>query len=122
MHDSVGWVERSDTHQLSFRGTMMGFAALYPSYKFLPREHLECGAQLRDPFIAVLEATCRDAGADLIEIIAAGRTLADLPHDRGIAIHQQHETGRIRRGIVSARIGEQPGRLVVPAERQVKRA
>src|SRR3954469_17532771 len=27
----VGWVERSETHQ-PVRGSMMGFAALYPSY------------------------------------------------------------------------------------------
>ncbi|MGF6426388.1 MULTISPECIES: hypothetical protein [Bradyrhizobium] len=28
----VGWVERSDTHQLPLRGEMMGIAALHPSY------------------------------------------------------------------------------------------
>ncbi|SEC80675.1 hypothetical protein SAMN05444164_2802 [Bradyrhizobium erythrophlei] len=28
----VGWVERSDTHQLPPRGGMMGIAALHPSY------------------------------------------------------------------------------------------
>jgi hypothetical protein len=32
MRKFVGWVERSDTHQLRFMGAMMGFAALYPSY------------------------------------------------------------------------------------------
>ena len=29
--DEVGWVERSETHH--HRQIMMGFAALYPSYK-----------------------------------------------------------------------------------------
>ncbi len=31
----VGWVERSETHQ-SIADAMMGFAALYPSYKTSP--------------------------------------------------------------------------------------
>src|SRR4029077_12783769 len=30
---SVGWVERSETHQAALRSKMMGFAALYPSYR-----------------------------------------------------------------------------------------
>jgi hypothetical protein len=28
----VGWVERSDTHQVALAETMMGIAALHPSY------------------------------------------------------------------------------------------
>src|SRR4051812_11506824 len=28
----VGWVERSETHQLATRQVLMGFASLYPSY------------------------------------------------------------------------------------------
>src|SRR5689334_19898767 len=46
----VGWVERSETHQF-LRGTMMGFASLYPSYDpalhgvvlaLLVQSHLPC--------------------------------------------------------------------------------
>ncbi len=32
----VGWVERSETHHFEPRHLMMGFAALYPSYGFMP--------------------------------------------------------------------------------------
>ena len=45
----VGWVERSDTHQL-LPETMMGFAALYPSYEvcnFAPAARSRTVAALR---------------------------------------------------------------------------
>jgi hypothetical protein len=37
----VGWVERSDTHQLLL-GTVMGFASLYPSYEGLSTAIQNC--------------------------------------------------------------------------------
>jgi hypothetical protein len=35
--DLVGWVERSDTHQLHPRSEVMGIASLHPSYANHPR-------------------------------------------------------------------------------------
>ena len=31
--ESVGWLERSETHRDGASGAMMGFASLYPSYE-----------------------------------------------------------------------------------------
>src|SRR6185295_2044953 len=49
LFESVGWVERSETHQ-SGRGIMMGIASLHPSYRSMPALSLH----------AVLQAPAND--------------------------------------------------------------